>query len=86
MATVVIDGVTYHYIPIEKMVVADAAKPDFAITITITDLQENIVYAEWTDSLRDYTARKTETDPVYGLFMQFAESAYTYLHSDERID
>ena len=86
MATVVIDGVTYHYIPIEKMVVADAAKPDFAITITITDLQENIVYAEWTDSLRDYTARKTEADPVYGLFMQFAESAYTYLHSDERID
>ena len=65
---------------------ADAAKPDFAITITITDQTENTVYAKWTDSIRDYTVRNTESDPVYGLFMQFAESAYTYLHSDERID
>lgn len=83
MKTVEMNGTTYHYIPIEKMVVADAAKADFAITITITDLTENTIYAQWTDSLRDYTARITDDHEVYSLFMQFAESAYTYLHTEE---
>lgn len=86
LGTVEIDGTKYRCLTIAKMVVADAAETDFAITVTITNLQETIQYAQWTDSIKDYTARQTDTDPVYGLFMQFAESAYTYLHSEERIE
>lgn len=69
-----IDGVNYYCMLIDGLVVADAADPNFQITVE-TDS------GSFTETMKNYAARMSGDHQVYTMFMRFSETAYTYLHN-----
>ena len=69
-----------HCIEVPNLVIADGRQK---ITITIYNA-DGSVYAEWQESIENYVANLNTTTNINAAIMKFADSAYAYLHRNDK--
>ena len=76
------NGNVFHIVNIRSMVVADSARP---VTVTMYNA-DGTVYTTYVDSIESYALRgMKDTDwGIFGEFVKFANSAWRYLHRNEK--
>ena len=73
-------GSALKILTFDQMVVSDARQ---VITITITDAQGEVT-AILQESIADYLGRQADTADVFKAVMAFSDSAYAYLHRNDK--